>query len=336
MSKSRGNVVNPWEVMSTHGADATRWYMYTASPPGNSRRFSVNLVGETVRKFLNTLWNTYSFFVTYANLSEWRAGDEGSAVRKPARPLGAVRTQPARARRHAGDGELRRARAPRAQWATLWTTSATGMCASAAAASGTAIRRRWQTLYEVLVTVAKLLAPATPFVAEELYQNLVVNAQTRRARQRAPGRWPQVNAAQVDEQLSADMAMVQRVTSLGHAARQNANLKVRQPLAQVVVRTRTSEEEAALRRLQQFVLDELNVKTLGFTHASGDLVDVAVFPYPKQLGQKYGKGYPKIRTAMAALDQLELAGQAAGRRDGRARGRGRALRGRRRRMSKCG
>ena len=71
MSKSRGNVVNPWEVMNTHGADATRWYMYTASPPGNSRRFSTSLVGETVRRFLNTLWNTYSFFVTYANLSDW-------------------------------------------------------------------------------------------------------------------------------------------------------------------------------------------------------------------------------------------------------------------------
>ncbi|MBK8047326.1 MAG: isoleucine--tRNA ligase [Anaerolineales bacterium] len=72
MSKSKGNVVNPWDVFNVHGADATRWYMYTASPPGNSRRFSVNLVGETVRKFLNTLWNTYSFFVTYANLSDWR------------------------------------------------------------------------------------------------------------------------------------------------------------------------------------------------------------------------------------------------------------------------
>ena len=105
------------------------------------------------------------------------------------------------------------------------------------------------------------------------------------------------------------MGKVQCVTSLGHAARQNANLKVRQPLAQVIVRTRTGEEEAALRRRQQFVLDELNVKTLGFTHAGSDLVDVALFPYPKQLGQKYGKGYPKIRAAMAALDQLELAGK---------------------------
>ncbi len=74
MSKSQGNVVDPWEVFDAHGADATRWNMYTASPPGNSRRFSVGLVGETVRKFMNTLWNTYSFFVTYANLSEWSPG----------------------------------------------------------------------------------------------------------------------------------------------------------------------------------------------------------------------------------------------------------------------
>jgi isoleucyl-tRNA synthetase len=99
------------------------------------------------------------------------------------------------------------------------------------------------------------------------------------------------------------------VTSLGHSARQLANLKVRQPLAHVVVRTRTADERAGLLRLQQLVLDELNVKTLDFTDAAGDLVDVSVFPYPKQLGQKYGKGYPKIRQAMTQLDQFALAGR---------------------------
>jgi isoleucyl-tRNA synthetase len=83
MSKSKGNVVNPWEVFNTHGADATRWYMYTASPPGNSRRFSLNLVGETVRRFLNTLWNTYSFFVTYANLERLEIRRLGIRERMP-------------------------------------------------------------------------------------------------------------------------------------------------------------------------------------------------------------------------------------------------------------
>ena len=173
-----------------------------------------------------------------------------------------------------------------------------------------------QTLYDVLVTVAQLLAPATPFVAEELYQNLVVRLDTNAPDSVHLSRWPTVNEAALDEGLNSAMAMVQRVTSLGHAARQSANLKVRQPLAQVVVRTRNAEEESALRRLQQYVLDELNVKEMLFTHASGDLVDVSVFPYPKQLGQKYGKGYPLIRAAMSKMDQLELAsllqaGQAA-------------------------
>jgi len=319
MSKSRGNAVDPWEVFNTHGADATRWYMYTASPPGNSRRFSVNLVGETVRKFLNTLWNTYSFFVTYANLSEWEAGSRASGT--PTTPDSAslldrwVLAELNRLVRDVTDAmesyDVVGATRPVADFVdnvSNWYVRLSR-------------RRFWegdpaalQTLYEVLVTVSKLLAPATPFVAEELYQNLVVNWSRDAGRSEEEvvdsvhlSRWPQVNQAGLDEQLITDMAMVQRVTSLGHAARQSANLKVRQPLAQVVVRTRTTDEEGALRRLQQFVLDELNVKEMIFTHASGDLVDVTVFPYPKQLGQKFGKGYPKIRQAMTGMDQMAMA-----------------------------
>ena len=345
MSKSKGNIVNPWDVFNTHGADATRWYMYTASPPGNSRRFSTNLVGETVRRFLNTLWNMYSFFVTYANLSDYEIKRLGDSAESPNlsssqspnlldRWVLSELNRLVRDVTFACDNYdvlgLTRPIAEFVDNVSNWYVRLSR-------------RRFWdgdpaalQTLYEVLVTVAKLLAPTTPFVAEEIYQNLVVRGATgegRGARGDANGvdeervsnlqspnlslssypdsvhlaRWPQVNPAAIDEQLSADMAMVQKVTSLGHAARQNANLKVRQPLAQVVVATRTAEEEAALRRLQQFVLDELNVKELAFTHASGDLVDVTVFPYPKQLGQKFGKGYPKIRQAMAGMDQLELA-----------------------------
>jgi isoleucyl-tRNA synthetase len=163
------------------------------------------------------------------------------------------------------------------------------------------------TLHRVLVTVSHLLAPTTPFVAEELYQNLVYAVQPGAADSVHLSRWPQVEEALIDEVLNADMALVQKVTSLGHAARQAANLKVRQPLAQVVVRVRTPEEQQSLERLQRLVLDELNVKALLFTGAAGDLVTVQIFPFPKQLGQKYGSGYPKIRQAMAQLDQLALA-----------------------------
>lgn len=310
MSKSRGNVVNPWEVFEAHGADATRWTMYTASPPGNSRRFSVNLVGETVRKFMNTLWNTYSFFVTYANLSDWETGRQ---VDKQAGKQDNLLDRWVLA-------ELNRlVRDVTEAMETYDVLGATRPIADFVDNLSNwyvrlSRRRFWDgdpgalaTLHKVLVTVSQLLAPTTPFLAEALYQNLVTNVDSVAPNSVHLSRWPTVEKALLDEQLSVDMAMVQRVTSLGHAARQNANLKVRQPLAQVVVRTRQNEERASLERLQQFVLDELNVKSLAFADAASDLVDVTVFPYPKQLGQKFGKGYPKIRQAINKLDQAELA-----------------------------
>jgi len=309
MSKSKGNVVNPWEVFDLHGADATRWNMYTASPPGNSRRFSNNLVGETVRKFLNTLWSTYSFFVTYANLSDlssynstssgtddnslldrwvlselnklvrdvtvaYEAYDVLGATRPVAEFVDSVSNWYVRlSRRRFWDGDV--------------------------AALGT--------LYEVLTTVSQLIAPATPFIADELYQNLVRNVNPDAADSVHLSHWPMVNETLINEQLSIDMALAQKVTSLGHAARQNANLRVRQPLAQVVVRTRTDEEKERLDRLATLVLDELNVKGIAYADAAGDLVDVEVFPFPKQLGQKYGRGYPVIRKLISGMDQLALA-----------------------------
>ncbi len=309
MSKSRGNMVSPWEVFDTHGVDATRWNMYTAGPPGNSRRFSLNLVGETVRKFLNTLWNTYSFFVTYANLSEWTPDLDFAARPAAANLLDRWVLS-----------ELNRV--VRDVTAGMETYDVTGITRPLGAFVENlsnwyvrlSRRRFWDgdpaalaTLHEVLVKVSQMLAPLTPFIAEEVYQNLVVGVDGAAADSVHLSRWPVVNTAAIDEQLSVDMELVQRVTSLGHSARQSANLKVRQPLAQVIVRTRTAEERAGLARLQQFVLDELNVKTLDFTDAAGDLVDVTVFPYPKQLGQKYGKGYPKIRQAMSGMDQFNLA-----------------------------
>ncbi len=166
-----------------------------------------------------------------------------------------------------------------------------------------------QTLHEVLVKVSQLIAPATPFIADEIYQNLVVKVNPAGPASVHLSYWPKADVALIDEQLSTDMVLVQQVTSLGHAARQNANLKVRQPLAQVVVRTRNPEERASLERLSNLVLDELNVKAITFAEGAGDLVDVEVFPFPKQLGQKYGKGYPVIRKLLGELDQLELAGK---------------------------
>jgi isoleucyl-tRNA synthetase len=307
MSKSRGNVVNPWDVFNAHGVDATRWYMYTSGPPGNSRRFSLNLVGETVRRFLNTLWNTYSFFVTYANLSDWTPG--AGAPAQPADLLDRWILSEL-------NMLVRDVTAAMDTYDVTGVTRPIGLFVESLSNWYVRLSRRrfWDgdaealaTLHTVLVTLSQLLAPTTPFIAEEIFQNLAFAVDQANPDSVHLSCWPVVESARIDEQLSADMDLVQRVTSLGHSARQAANLKVRQPLAQVVVRTRNDREREGLERLQQYVLDELNVKGLAYTDAAANLVDVEVFPYPKQLGQKYGKGYPKIRHAMAELDQFDLA-----------------------------
>lgn len=313
MSKSRGNVVNPWQVFAEHGADATRWYMYTAGPPGNARRFSGNLVAEVKRRFLNTLWNTYSFFVVYANLAEAQEGN-GSGP-DPSSPADASQLLD----RWLLSELNRLARDVTAAYEAYDVTAATRPIADFVDELSNWYvrlnrRRFWDgdpaalsTLRQALVTLSKLLAPAIPFMAEEIYQNLVAGVESG-----APGsvhlaRWPQADESAIDDRLHADMALAQKVTTLGRAARESAALKVRQPLQQVVIRARTEAENSGLERVKALLLSELNVKELAFAGEAGELVDVSVFPLPKQLGQKYGRGYPVIRGQFAEMDQSDLA-----------------------------
>ncbi|MCL4832922.1 MAG: isoleucine--tRNA ligase [Caldilineaceae bacterium] len=315
MSKTKGNVVNPWEVFKEHGADATRWYMYTAGPPGNSRRFSNALVGEVVRRFLNTLWNTYSFFVTYANLSDWGlgTGDWGADARNS---QFATRNPLDRWVLSELNRLVRDVTAAYESYDVLGATRPVADFVDSLSNWYVRLNRRrfWDgdpaalaTLHHALVTVSQLLAPATPFVADELYQNLVSGVDAAAPDSVHLSRWPGVDAAAIDEQLSADMALAQKVTTLGRAARESANLKVRQPLQQVVVRTRSTEEKGGLERMADTLLAELNVKELAFADGAGELVDVQVHPLPKQLGQKFGRGFPIVRQALAGMDQSELA-----------------------------
>ena len=318
MSKSKGNVVDPWEVLNTHGADATRWYMYTATPPGNARRFSLNLVGEVVRKFLNTLWNSYAFFVTYANASRWTPpapllqllrGEEGADFSRSTHPLD---------------------RWILAELHALVRDVTAGLDAYDVTTTGRSIeafvdslsnwylrrsrRRFWDgepaafaTLYEVLVTLSKLLAPYTPFIAEALWQNLVRSVDLQSAESVHLADWPSYEETLIDEELRADVALAQRIVSAGHAARQSAGLKVRQPLRRLVVRLREPEERARLERVIDQVLDELNIKEWDIADKVEELAEVKIHALPKQLGQKYGRLYPKIREALGQMDQMRLA-----------------------------
>jgi len=311
-------------VFNLHGADATRWYMYTASPPGNTRRFSANLVKEVVGRFMLTLWNSYSFFVTYANLNDF------DPLAAPV-PLAqrSVLDRWVLARLHDLVTDVTRA------LETYDVTGATRPISDFVDELSNwyvrlSRRRFWnveadeesqrlalaahQTLYEVLVTLAHLLAPFTPFLADEMYCNLVTGGVCKDgvvAEMPASvhlARWPEPQAAYADPQLLADMALAQRVVGLGRAARESAGLKLRQPLAEAFVGVANrSEADAVMRLAADVITEELNVKALHTVTAGSDLVDVQIHALPKQLGQKHGRKYPAIRAALNALDPLAVA-----------------------------
>ncbi len=310
MSKSLGNIADPWEVLDAHGADAFRWYLYTASPPGQERRFSSDLVGEVVRDFTLTLWNVYSFFVTYANLDKpqlatvswsenqldrWLLSELNALVRNvtdayenydapnATRPIAAFVEK-------LSTWYLRRSRR------RFWKSESDSDKQSA-----------YQTLYTALVTIAKLLSPAMPFLAEELYQNLVRSVDQFAAESVALVEWPKYEESFIDEDLNRDMSVVTKLVSLGHSARQKANRKVRQPLAEAAFSVGSAVEGQAVSAFAELIQDELNVKTVRLLDASQEAVSHTVKPLPKQLGQKYGNKFPGIRKAILAMNAEEMA-----------------------------
>ncbi len=266
MSKSKGNVVEPWAVINDHGADALRWYLFTATPPGTARRFSTELVGEGLRKFLLTLWNIYSFFVTYALIDRFdpRGQAQGERSELDRWVLSELNVLVDKATRYMDDYNP--------------TDGGRAIQAFVDDLSNWYVRRSrrrfWkseddadklaahQTLYTCLVTVAKLLAPFAPFLAEEMYQNLVCSWFPEEPESVHLALWPQADVSLVDEPLMADTRLVMRIASLGRNARSKAGVKVRQPLQRVLVNPRYPVEREGLERLAPQILEELNVKEL--------------------------------------------------------------------------
>ncbi len=274
MSKSKGNVIDPWLVLSRFGADALRWHLIVSSPPGNSRRLSWELVAESVRKFLLPLWNTYSFFVIYANIDKFdpRAGSGGyrseldrwilSELNRLIKDItdSLERYDPTSAGRKLEefiDGlsnwYVRRGR--RRFWKS--ENDADKQAAHA-------------TLYHCLVTLTKLVAPFTPFIAEELFQNLVRTCYPEAPESVHLADFPVADEAMIDDSLASDTRLAMKVSSLGRAARSKAGIKVRQPLSRVLINVKSNRERDALERVKSQVVEELNVKR----------VDVTVTPPP--------------------------------------------------------
>ena len=314
MSKSRGNVVDPWDVLNEHGADAFRWYLYTASPPGQERRFSVDLVGEVVRNFTLTLWNVYSFFVTYANLDNWKpsvAGkDEILSYNELDRwILSELHTLVRDVTTALENYDVPDATRPIQSFVDILSKwylrrSRRRFWKSESDADKNAA---YNTLYEALVTLSKLLTPTMPFLAEELYQNLVRTSDSSAPESVHLCDWPLFNPERIDEALNANMELVMKLASLGHAARNQAAIKVRQPLAEAAFSVANPAEADALRLYTDLLADELNVKQVRALGSKGEVVSYSLNPLPKQLGQKYKAKLPVLRHAILALDPEKAA-----------------------------
>jgi len=306
MSKSRGNVVSPWEVIDKNGADAMRWYLYTASPPGQERRFSSDLVAEVLRNFTLTLWNTYSFFVTYANLDGWKPDPtvkpEYSALDKWV--LSALNTLVRDVTNALENYDVLGATRPievfvdqlsnwflRRSRRRFWKSESDGDKFAA-----------YATLYEALVTLSKLLAPTMPFMAEELYQNLVTENSSVADLSVHLAKWPTFDPLLIDEKLNQEMELVMKLASVGHAARNKANRKVRQPLSEAAFSVGNVDEREVIHKYADILEDELNVKMVRALDAATEAVAYEVKPLPKQLGQKYGAKFPALRTAIMGVD----------------------------------
>jgi isoleucyl-tRNA synthetase len=329
MHKSRGNSIPFDEAAAIVGTDTMRW-LYANQPPEQNLRFpripseedaaAARAAGQPprlsdlwmqARTTLDKLWDVYRFFVTYANIDGFDPTthtlpvvERGDADRWVVSELHTLIAQveenlalyDARASCVAisefvlnlSNWYVRRSR--RQFWKSEEDTGKVGA---------------YLTLYECLVTLTKLLAPFTPFLAESLYQNLV-----RRVDQSAPpsvhlADWPNADAALVDRRLHDETALVLRLVNLGRSAREKAQLRVRQPLARLYVRVTTDAERESLSRLQGQVLEELNVKRLDFLPAGSDMLTYALRPRPQVLGPKYGKLLPQVLSAVKALDAYE-------------------------------
>ena len=267
MSKTRKNVVELWPILNKYGADALRWYLFTATPPGNARRFSEQLVSEVTRKFMLTLWNTYSFFVLYANidkynpltetgptvpstLDQWIISELNKLIADVDNALDSYNPTEAGRRLEGFVDDLSNWYVRRSR-RRFWKSENDSDKLSA-----------YATLYQCLVTLTKLVAPFIPFLAEEIYQNLVRSVDKNAPLSVHLAAFPVADMSKIDENLSVDTKLAIRLSSLGRAARSRAQIKVRQPMAKVQVKLLSASEKAGLENVKNQVIDELNVKDI--------------------------------------------------------------------------
>ena len=307
MSKHLGNVVDPFDVLNTVGADATRWHFYTSSAPWLPTRFSIKDVEETQRKFLSTLWNVYSFYVLYAEIDQinpltfgkinstnvmdqWILSKLNTLVKDIDQKLEQYDITNAALEIEEFTDELSNwyVRRNRARfWAHEMTEDK---------------KAAFATLYQVLVTLSKVAAPFVPFVTEEIYQNLVVGLDSKAPESVHLCDWPVADEKAINKELEKEMGLAYTIVKLGRSARNAANIKNRQPLSEMLISAQELPDYYG-----DIVKDELNIKKVVLGAQMSDYVNFEIKPNLPVLGKAYGKLIPQIKQEIANKDQMELA-----------------------------
>ncbi|MBX2869849.1 MAG: isoleucine--tRNA ligase [Acidiferrobacterales bacterium] len=311
MSKSQGNIVNPYDVFDTIGVDALRWLFLARTAPEGQKRISVDIVREVAASFVNTFWNTYAFFILYARLDNFDPKREVAVADRP---------------------EID-------QWVlalcheTLKTTT-NALDQYDAKTAGEAIeklvdqlsnwyvrrnrRRFWKsdegddkqaaylTLYECLDLTHRMMAPFMPFLSEAVYQNLSAISSDQQESVHLTS-WPAHNESYLNADLVYEMDVVQQIVGLGRSTREESRVRVRQPLSRLLVSAPSQKSRDAINKHTRQILEELNIKTVEFVEGNNTLVSYKVSPDFRRLGKKHGKLMPAIKKAFASADAADIA-----------------------------
>ena len=304
MSKSKGNAVDPFDALQTYGADAIRWYFYTSSAPWLPSRFAGKTVVEGQRKFMGTLWNTYAFFVLYANIDNFDATKYSLEYDKLA-VMDKWLLSRLESTVKAVDDNLANYRIPEAAKAlqsfvddmSNWYVRRSRERFWAKGMEQDKVNA-YMTLYTALVTVAKAAAPMIPFMTEDIYQNLVKSIDASAPESIHLCDFPEVHENWIDPKMEEDMADLLEIVVMGRAARNTANIKNRQPIGTMYVKSEFQLSEF----YKEIIEDELNVKEVVFKDDIADFISYSFKPQMRTVGPKYGKLLNKIKTTLSELD----------------------------------
>jgi isoleucyl-tRNA synthetase len=312
MSKSQGNIVDPYDVFDAVGADSLRWHFAARVAPDMQKRVSVDIVAGVASGFINTYWNTYAFFVMYARLDQFDARQQPDLAQRPEtdRWILSVLEETILTATEALDryDALRAGRAiegfvdllsnwyVRGNRRRFWK-----------AESGLDKQSAYATLYECLDTVNRLMAPFMPFLSDAIYQNLVMGVQTDAPASVHMAKWPVHQPQRLDQVLLTEMKVVQQIIALGRVARNESSLKVRQPLSRLLVRLPDDPASHAVQRHSEQIRDDLNVKAIQVIPRDAALVTYRIKPNLPVVGRRYGRLIPAIRRVLAQSDGSAIA-----------------------------